>query len=145
MSVRRKSSQSSANPTNTAVNVTADDWSAAELLGGKSAADLQENIAIDDTLETIAGTLHYVTGYTQFSGTVSEQSGHYLAVKIDSDATLSIKDTADGEYTALDSSGIAVIRITDKSAQKLYIKAELEAQMTEFVYDLSGLTLEPEE
>lgn len=127
------------------MNVTADDWTADELIGGKSAADLQENIAIDDRLETIAGTLHYVTGYTQFSGTASEQSGHFLAVKIESDATLSVKDTADGEYAALDDSGITIMRITNKNTQKLYVKAELEAQMSEFVYDLSGLTLEPEE
>ena len=100
-------------------------------------------MSIDNFRETISGTLKYVTGYTQFSGTVSEQSGHYLAVKIESDATLSVKDTANGEYSALDSSGIAVIRITDKNAQKLYIKAVKSGQTTEFVYDLSGLTLEP--
>ena len=114
------------------------------MLGGKSAADLQENISVNDTLETITGTLHYVTDYTQFSGTASEQSGHFLAVKIDSDATLSVKDTADGEYTALDDSGITVMRITNKSTQKLYIKAVLDGMTTEFAYDLSGLTLEPQ-
>lgn len=98
---------------------------------------------MNDELETVTGTLHYVTGYTQFSGTEAEQSGNYLALKVDSTAEeLYVKDTAAGEYTELDDSGITVMRITNKNTQKLYVKAVADYLTTEFVYDLSGLTLE---
>lgn len=51
-----------------------------ENLYGKKAADLQEDVSLVGN--TLYGTSNYVTGYTGFSGDVSEQSGHYLAMNI---------------------------------------------------------------
>ena len=98
---------------------------------------------MDNFTEKVSGTLKYVTGYTQFSGTDAEQSGHYLALKVESSngATLYVKGS-DSQYSALESDGIIVIRVTDKDSQKIEIKASKSGQDTEFVYDLSGLTLE---
>ena len=47
---------------------------------GKTAADLQENVAISG--EGITGTLKLVTDYTGFSSVVAEQSGNYLALHV---------------------------------------------------------------
>ena len=49
-------------------------------LYGKSASDLQENISIVNNI--VKGTSKYVTGYTGFSGEVSEQSGNYVALHL---------------------------------------------------------------
>lgn len=59
-------------------------------------------------------------------------------------ATMSIKSRESDSYKALDADGILILRVTDTSAQKLYIKSVKDGQETEFIYDLSGLTLEPE-
>ena len=143
MFVRRRSSLSFANPTNTAISVSVDDWSADELLGGKSAADLQENISVDNFRQSVSGTLKYVTGYTQFSGAVEEQSGNYLVLKVESSngATLYV-GRSDGTWVQLDSDGIIIGRITDKT-KPTRIKASKDGQDTIFNIDLSGLTLEP--
>ena len=113
------------------------------MLGGKSAADLQENIVIDNFHETITGTLHYVTGYTQFSGAVEEQSGNYLVWKVESDnsATLYVWAETTSEWKALDDDGLVITRVTDKT-KPLKIKAVKDGQDNVFEYDLSGLTLE---
>lgn len=47
---------------------------------GKTVASLQEDVVVND--DSIGGTLKYVTGYTGFSGEAEEQSGNYLALKI---------------------------------------------------------------
>lgn len=144
MSVRRKSSLSSASPTNTAVTFSTDDWTAAQLLGGKSAADLQEGITIDNFRQKISGKLKYVTGYTQFSGAVEEQSGHYLVTKVESsnNATLYV-GRSNGTWVQLDADGIIIGRITDKT-KPVRIKAVKDGQETIFNYDVSALELEPE-
>ena len=46
---------------------------------GKSVSELQSNINVND--DYITGTLHYVTGFTQFSERASEQQGNYIALK----------------------------------------------------------------
>lgn len=85
-----------------------------------------------------------MTGYTQFSGLEEEQSGHYLAVKVESSngATLYVQ-RQNGDWIELDSDGIIIKRVTDAS-KTIRIKATKDGQDTEFVYDLSDLVLEPE-
>ena len=133
-----------ANPTNTAVTFSTDDWTAAELLGGKSAADLQEGITIDNFTQKISGKLKYVTGYTQFSGAVEEQSGNYLVTKVESsnNATLYV-GRSDGTWVSIDADGLIIGRITDKT-KPIRIKAVKDGQETIFNYDVSDLELEPE-
>ncbi len=49
---------------------------------GKSIGDLIEGDVKIGKSGAVTGTLKAVTGYTGFSGTASEQSGHYLPLKL---------------------------------------------------------------
>lgn len=98
------------------LSVAASNASAAELLGGKSAADLQSNIVVGENY--ITGTSKYVTGYTQFSGDPEEQSGNYIVLKITSDKDDDIYIEVLGKglgVKKLDEDGLLIIRITDPS------------------------------
>lgn len=123
-------------------------WTEAQLLGGKSAADLQENIVIDNAKRTIAVTLKYVTRYTQFSGEAAEQSGHYLVAKLDADAegaVISARKEASDTWKELDSNHIIIFRITNANTQKVHVKVKTGRETNYYTYDLSGLTLAPQE
>lgn len=106
---------------------------------------MQSGIGVGDN--DIAGTLKYVTGYTGFSGDVSEQSGNYIALHIDTDAedstiTVEVIGGTHGPVT-LDSDRTIIIRIKNKS-QKIKITATKEGypDVTK-IYSLGGLTLTP--
>ena len=116
-----------------------------ENLLGLTVGDLQEDVVI--TGDKITGTLKYVTGYTGFSGDVTEQSGNYLAVVCTAQEgdTITVRLTA-GRVTrpiTLGDDGILIARITDKDAQRLIYTATAADGSTETrEFDLSGLTLE---
>ena len=57
---------------------------------GKVTSDLQENVTIMSG--KFHGTLHYVTGYTGFSGDKTEQEGYYVALHFALEGADSIKD-----------------------------------------------------
>ena len=128
---------------NVDMTASVENWSAAQLLGGKSAANLQENIVIDNTNRTVTGTLKYVTGYTQFSGDEEEQSGNYLAIKLqptpEVDTYVRLWDTK--EWKKMDSDHILIGRITNKNVQKIYLKSVNDGIENYFTYSLTGLTL----
>ena len=128
---------------NVEINVSTENWTASQLLGGKSASDLQENIVIDNDKRTITGTLKHVTGYTQFSGDEAEQSGNYLAVKIQPTPTTDtyIRLSKNKDWKKLDSDYILIGRITSTSNQKLYVKSVYDGQENYYTYSLAGLTL----
>ena len=90
---------------------------------GKTIKDLQENVYIKDN--KIYGKLKYVTGYTGFSGDVSEQSGNYLVLHITANNDEAIKaeliNGLHGQVT-LDSDGILIVRISNQSTQSVQIK-----------------------
>ena len=50
---------------------------------GKAVNELQRDVVIADN--EVTGTLKYINGYVGFSSNVSEQSGNYLALKIDAE------------------------------------------------------------
>lgn len=50
---------------------------------GKAVNELQRDVIIADN--EVTGTLKYINGYVGFSSNVSEQSGNYLALKIDAE------------------------------------------------------------
>ena len=128
------------------VNITGsvDNWSAAELLGGKSASDLQTSVEVNNSTRAITGTLKYVTGYTQFSGDTSEQSGNYLAIKLEPTPTADvyIRLSPEKDWKKMDSDCLLVARITNKNVQKIYVKTVLNDLESYYTYDLSGLTLQ---
>lgn len=106
---------------------------------GKLVSALQTGITVSSA-NKITGTLKYVTGYTQFSETASEQSGNYLALKFSGNwdsATLAYN----GNTIALDSDKNAVIRVADKT-KALTLTATRQGNTETVSYDLTGLTLE---
>lgn len=112
-----------------------------EDLFGKSVTDLQTGITFNSD-NTVSGTLKYVTDYTGFSGTVSEQSGNYLVFKAEVPNVDGVTITAKINNTStLDDDGIAVFLITDKT-KKLVVTASKDGEgSVSKEFDLSGLTL----
>lgn len=94
----------------------------------------------------ISGTLKAVTGYTGFSSNVSEQSGHYLALRIDTDNASGATITAEligGDHGAvtLDNDRAIVFRIKNTN-QKVKIVATKDGyNSVSKTYDLTDLTL----
>ena len=113
---------------------------------GKDANDLQENIAIANN--AITGTLKYVTGYTGFSGDVSEQSGNYLAIKIEaysgSTITVELVNGTVGHPVTLDADGMIVLKITNTETQSITIVATRGTVSETQSYSIAGLTLATE-
>lgn len=113
-------------------------------LFGKSVSDLQSDMVVSNT--GISGTLNYVTGYTGFSGDVSEQSGNYLVLHIDTkepvdSITVELLNGSLGHAVTLDSDRLIVIRITDKSTQKVKVVVNKDGMQQTKEYSLTGLTL----
>lgn len=98
---------------------------------------------------SITGTLHYVTGFTEFSGDSDKQSGNYLALTFEADKDAKVTVTFNGGNTT--SSPVVlepddrdcVFRISDKSTQSISVKVEKNGETIEKTYSLTGLTLEP--
>ena len=90
----------------------------------------------------LKGTLNYVTDYTGFSGDPELQEGNYLVfhAAVPNVEDVTITATMDNTST-LDSDGIAVFRVRDKSTQTLTIVASKDGcESVTKVYSLSGLT-----
>lgn len=68
--------------------------------------------------DAISGTLHYVTGYTGFSGDAAEQEGNFLALHFEADGATSIAVKvvgSDHDPVTLDEDGLLVLRIREVS------------------------------
>ncbi len=116
-----------------------------EVLLGKAVSALQTDVMVHDKF--IKGTLHYVTGYTGFSGNAELQSGNYLALKFDvSDGavtTVQLIGAVDNPNpVTLDSDKNIVLRIVDKNKQKIKVVTTLGDDVITKTYSLAGLTLE---
>ena len=125
------------------MSVSADIQASTDLFG-KSASDLQSDISV--TNGVISGTLNYVTGYTGFSGNVSEQSGNYLAIHVDTDEdvdsiTVELIGGTLGHPVVLDSDRIIVMRITNTSTQSVKVVVNKNGLSQSKTYALTGLTL----
>ena len=95
----------------------------------------------------IGGTLHYVTGYTGFSGDPAEQEGNYLAIHFEDDSASSISVKVVGSEHApvtLDEDGILVVKIREvaKGLDVYTVKSGV-TYMNHF--DFVDLVKEPEE
>lgn len=108
-----------------------------ETVFGKTVSDLQDNVAIAEG--SITGTLLYVSDYTGFSSDPSEQSGHYLALKVTAitgaTITVELKGGTLGHPVTLDDDGEIVLRIANVETQSIQIVAT-KGTMSETV-DLS--------
>lgn len=115
-----------------------------EDLFGKSASDLQTGVTFSQS-GAVTGTLKHVTDYTGFSSNVSEQSGNYIVfhaeVPDEEGVTITAKIT---KTSTLDSDGIAVFRVVDKT-NNLTVTASKEGyDSVTKTFTLSGLTLNEE-
>ena len=109
---------------------------------------MQSNVVVGDT--EITGTLHYVTGYTGFHGSDTEQQkGNFLALKFefpeDANGTVELVGGTSGKGPVpIDEDMNFVGRITSKDTQQIKVVVTRGTDQIEKVYGLSGLTLESE-
>lgn len=114
-------------------------------LFGKYVSDLQEDVVIKSN--SIEGHLLYQDNYTGFSSKPEEQTGNYLAIHCNipnhstSEYSISVKVT---NPVTLDSDGIVVLRIADKSTQTITVVASASG-LDDYVkvYTLSDLVCDP--
>lgn len=109
---------------------------------------MQEDVEIGEF--GVSGTLKYVTGYTGFSGDVSEQSGNYLVLhfEVEDEPTAVIKckltKGKNPNFVTLDSDGILIVRL-ERADQELVVEASLAGYKTVTKYiPIHGLVLEQE-
>ena len=93
--------------------------------------------------------MKYVEGWTDFSSKSDEQAGNYLVLKINSvpsDAVTSVEvvNGTSGPVT-LDEDKNIVLRIADKSTQKVKVLSSKSGQTKTETYGLSGLVCEEKE
>lgn len=113
-------------------------------LFGKTVNELQSDVVVGDS--EITGTLHYVTGYTEFSSLEEQQKGNYLALKFDfvdgATTTVEIVGGTKGAVT-LDGDKNWVGLIANNVSQTIKVVAQKDSTRVEKTYSLTGLTLEP--
>lgn len=116
----------------------------ATTVGNKTVNDLQDSIEVNGT--ELLGVSNYVTGFNMFPNT---PNGNFIALKFTSDNGVTIKtklvnakETTD--WQTLDSDGIMIVRITDKTTQSLIVRAEKDGKTTENIFNLARLTIDAE-
>ena len=116
------------------------------VLFGKTVNELQSDVVVSD--DEVTGTLKYVDGYVDFSSNVSEQSGNYLALKIEAEpaeaeTVVKLVGGTKGPVT-LDYDMNIVLLIKNKDTQSIKVTTTHNEESVTKTYGLSGLTLETE-
>ena len=116
------------------------------VLFGKTVNELQSDVVVSD--DEVTGTLKYVDGYVDFSSNVSEQSGNYLALKIEAEpaeaeTVVELVGGTKGPVT-LDEDMNIVLLIKNKDTQSIKVTTIHNEESVTKTYGLSGLTLETE-
>ena len=116
------------------------------VLFGKTVNELQSDVVVSD--DEVTGTLKYVNGYVDFSSIVSEQSGNYLALKIEaepaeSETVVELVGGTKGPVTLDDDMNI-VLLIKNKDTQSIKVTVNDGEDSATKTYGLTGLTLETE-
>ena len=116
------------------------------VLFGKTVNELQSDVVVSD--DEVTGTLKYVNGYVDFSSNVSEQSGNYLALKIEAEpaeaeTVVELVGGTKGPVTLDDDMNI-VLLIKNKDTQSIKVTTTHNEESVTKTYGLSGLTLETE-
>ena len=116
------------------------------VLFGKTVNELQSDVVVGES--EITGTLKHVTDYTDFSSNVSEQSGNYLALKIEAEpaeaeTVVELVGGTKGPVTLDDDMNI-VLLIKNKDTQSIKVTTTHNRESVTKTYGLSGLTLETE-
>ena len=117
------------------------------VLFGKAVNELQSDVVVADDDE-VTGTLKYVNGYVDFSSNTSEQSGNYLALKIEAEPAEAetVVELVGGTKgpVALDDDMNIVLLIKNKDTQSIKVTTTHNEESITKTYGLSGLTLETE-
>lgn len=106
---------------------------------------MQSNVVVGDS--EITGTLHYVTGFTNFSSEPTKQNGNYLALKFDypegATTTVEIVGGTTGPVTLdEDKNWVGLIKSNETQSVKVVMtKSDASVEKT---YTLTSLTLESE-
>lgn len=116
------------------------------VLFGKTVNELQSDVVVSD--DEVTGTLKYVDGHVDFSSNVSEQSGNYLALKIEAEpaeaeTVVELVGGTKGPVTLDDDMNI-VLLIKNKDTQSIKVTTTHNEESVTKTYGLSGLTLETE-
>ena len=116
------------------------------VLFGKTVNELQSDVVVSD--DEVTGTLKYVDGYGGFSSNGSEQSGNYLALKIEAEpaeaeTVVELVGGTKGPVTLDDDMNI-VLLIKNKDTQSIKVTTTHNEESVTKTYGLSGLTLETE-
>lgn len=116
------------------------------VLFGKAVNELQSDMVVAD--DEVTGTLKYVNGYVDFSSNTSEQSGNYLAFKIEAEPAEAetVVELVGGTKgpVALDDDMNIVLLIKNKDTQSIKVTTTHNGESITKIYGLSGLTLETE-
>ena len=116
------------------------------VLFGKAVNELQSDMVVAD--DEVTGTLKYVNGYVDFSSNTSEQSGNYLALKIEAEPAEAetVVELVGGTKgpVALDDDMNIVLLIKNKDTQSIKVTTTYNEESITKTYGLSGLTLETE-
>lgn len=116
------------------------------VLFGKAVNELQSDMVVAD--DEVTGTLKYVNGYVDFSSNTSEQSGNYLALKIEAEPAEAetVVELVGGTKgpVALDDDMNIVLLIKNKDTQSIKMTTTHNEESITKIYGLSGLTLETE-
>lgn len=116
------------------------------VLFGKAVNELQSDMIVAD--DEVTGTLKYVNGYVDFSSNTSEQSGNYLALKIEAEPAEAetVVELVGGTKgpVALDDDMNIVLLIKNKDTQSIKVTTTHNGESITKIYGLSGLTLETE-
>lgn len=105
---------------------------------------MQDDLVVTGT--SISGNLAFVENYTEFSGDVSLQEGHYMALKFTApEDSITTIQMIGGEIVrdpvTLDEDMNAVIRVADPANQKLKVVVKKDGFDDLVVeYDLSGIS-----
>ena len=116
------------------------------VLFGKAVNELQSDMVVAD--DEVTGTLKNVNGYVDFSSNTSEQSGNYLALKIEAEPAEAetVVELVGGTKgpVALDDDMNIVLLIKNKDTQSIKVTTTHNGESITKIYGLSGLTLETE-
>ena len=113
------------------------------VLFGKAVNELQSDVVVAD--DEVTGTLKYVNGYVDFSSNTSEQSGNYLALKIEAEPAEAetVVELVGGTKgpVALDDDMNIVLLIKNKDTQSIKVTTTHNEESITKTYGLSGCLL----
>lgn len=113
---------------------------------GKTVSELQSNIDVNAVDSEITGKLNYIKNYTEFSETMGDQEGNYLALNVSADVsdaniTVELLSGKSTDVKMTEDDKIAVIRVTNGDTQVVKVTATKDRDTVSEMYSLKKLQL----